>query len=95
MFRLFYLRLLLALGFVLGQSFALVHATQHELDSAGKTLSCEICAVAHAGGGLPGSAPPLPAIVGAFPAPDVRLPAAPAERSFYRPLSRGPPSNLN
>jgi hypothetical protein len=95
MFRSFYLRLLLALAFVLGQSFALAHATQHELDSAGKTLSCEICAVAHAGGGLPGSAPLLPTLVPCSPAPDTRLPAAPSGCYVIRPLSRGPPSDLS
>ncbi len=95
MFRLFHLRLLLALAFVLGQSLALAHATQHELDTAGKTLSCEICAVAHAGGGLPGSAPSLPPLAGAAPAPLTRLPAAPAGCFVIRPLSRGPPSILN
>lgn len=95
MFRLFYLRLLLALAFVLGQSFALAHATQHELDTAGKVLSCEICAVAHSGGGLPASAPvPLPVVL-PFPAPDSRRPAEPANRYVFRPLSRGPPSDLS
>lgn len=89
----FYLRLLLALAFALGQSFALAHATLHELDTAGKAFSCEICAVAHSGGGLPGSAPTPPALSPVFPAPEARQPAAPAERFLYRPPSRGPPSN--
>ncbi len=95
MFRSFSLRLLLALAFVVGQGFALVHATQHELDSAGKILTCEICAVAHAGGGLTVSAPVLPPLDVTFPAPHTRLPAQPTNRFVFRPLSRGPPSNLN
>ena len=95
MFRTFYLRLLLALAFVLGQACALAHATQHELDSAGKTLSCEICAVAHSGGGVPASAPSLPL----EQVPDLPVSlgsvAASVDGHYPRPPSRGPPLSLS
>jgi hypothetical protein len=95
MFRLLHLRLLLAFVFVLGQSFALAHATQHEFDSAGKTLSCEICAVAHSGGGLPSSAPLLPALQAAYLPPVSPRPAVPTDLDRPRPQSRGPPSRMS
>jgi hypothetical protein len=95
MFRLLHLRLLLAFVFAVGQSFALAHATQHEFDSAGKTLSCEICAVAHSGGGLPSSAPVLPALQTAALPPATPRPASPTDLHRPRPQSRGPPSRLS
>jgi hypothetical protein len=92
MSRLFRLRLLLALVFVLAQSFALAHATRHELAQPGKTLGCEVCAVAHASGGLPGSAPHVPLLQPAPLAPNVRPPAAPADLQRPAPRSRAPPA---
>jgi hypothetical protein len=91
MIRLVYLRLLLALAFVLGQSFALAHATQHELDGHAKTAVCETCAVSHSGSG-PHSAvpklPPQPSVMAPRPA----LPERPAIRTLRVGwVCRGPP----
>jgi hypothetical protein len=44
---------LLILAIVVGQWLAVVHATQHELSAPDESISCDICAVAHSGGGLP------------------------------------------
>jgi hypothetical protein len=60
MTRVVYIRLLLLLGFVLGQSFALVHATQHELDGHAKLAVCAICTVSHSGSGPLSAAARLP-----------------------------------
>jgi hypothetical protein len=93
MIRLLCLRLLLALGFVLGQSFALAHATQHELAPDDHSY-CQTCAVAHAAGGIPAAAP-----VAVFFTPRAEEPAAPKPRAVIsrpvsRPNSRGPPAFL-
>lgn len=81
--RRYALLLIALLGFVIGQWFAVIHATQHEL-SAGHTDSCQICAVAHAAGGTPA--------VSLVPAATARhskeLPAPVIERAALQPIAR-------
>ncbi|MDR3418782.1 MAG: hypothetical protein P4L83_21620 [Nevskia sp.] len=83
-------RLLLALGFFAAQLVAVVHATGHELKPE-RSATCEICALAHAGGG------PLAAVdASRIVIPRCEAPAAPVVvavtvRSIARPNSRGPP----
>jgi hypothetical protein len=86
-------RFLIALGFLVIQTAAVVHATSHELKPE-TNARCEVCALAHAGGGAPpvldassivvprGIEPALPVVV-----------AAPL-RTVTRPHSRGPPVTL-
>ncbi len=83
-------RFLVALGFLVIQTAAVVHATSHELKPE-TNASCEVCALAHAGGG----APPVVDASGIFVPRGIEpvLPvvtAAPA-RPYARPNSRGPP----
>ena len=48
-----FVHLALILAFMVGQWMAVVHATKHELVADGDSATCEVCAVAHSGGGLP------------------------------------------
>lgn len=85
---------LLALAFALGQWFAVVHATQHELSSADRLVACEVCAVGHAA-----ATPPPAAAAGLVFAPGIETPlarptAAPRRNTALRPPTRGPPSIL-
>ncbi len=85
------LHLLLALAFALGQWFAVVHTTQHELNGADKLVACEICAVGHAAAAPPSAVALTVAFFRSTEAP-VALPAAvPQRKSLYRPPTRGPP----
>jgi hypothetical protein len=82
------------LGLVLGQWLAVVHATRHELQDAGKQTHCEVCVISHGAAPPPAIAtlPPLqkkPAAVCAS-----RQPVEPTSRLAYRPPSRGPPASL-
>lgn len=87
-------QLILALAFVLGQWFAVVHATQHELSAADRLVACEVCAVGHAAAPPPAAAAPLLRIVVAIESP-VRAPVdTPRVHSLLRPPTRGPPSPL-
>ena len=87
-------RILLALAFVLGQWFAVVHATQHELNSADRLVACEVCAAGHASGTLPIAAVPALALLPAIE-PPARLAIAAAFASpIHRPPTRGPPSSI-
>lgn len=86
--------LLLALAFVLGQWFAVVHSTQHELASADKLVACEVCAAGHSAALPP---PALAAALDRLPAieaPVVTPDSAPRRSLWLRTLPRGPPSNL-
>jgi hypothetical protein len=81
---------LAALLFV-GQVLAVAHATQHEIAAQGDQISCEICIVAHGGGGAPATvqAPELPRVESQ---PLIAyLPAPLARRAIDRPRSRAPP----
>ncbi|MDE0855891.1 MAG: hypothetical protein OSA97_15870 [Nevskia sp.] len=83
-------RFLIALGFLVVQTAAVVHATGHELKPE-TNASCEVCALAHAAGGTP-LLPDASAIVvprGIEPT----LPAVTAVplHTVARPHSRGPP----
>jgi rubredoxin len=93
MTRRFYLHLLCALTIFAVQSFAVVHATRHEL-SADSTAHCDLCAVAHAA--------PMPPSPLAIP-PHTRFDSIPVEliapgttdrRPFARPNTRAPPHPL-
>lgn len=84
---------LLGLMLLLGQWAAVVHASQHELATAGKHQVCEICLSADAGGAAP--PPPteplalVPAQVELAPAlPHFHLPA----RKQALPQGRAPPA---
>jgi hypothetical protein len=86
-------RLLLVLGFVAAQTVALAHATSHELKPE-TSASCEVCALAHAGGGTPAVLD-----TAAIEVPRCTLYAAPPFaaaplRPTARPNSRGPPAIL-
>lgn len=86
-------RFLIALGFLVVQTAAVVHATDHELKPE-TSASCEVCNLAHAAGGTPllvdASSLMIPRGIG--PA----LPAASAILLLQTtpPNSRGPPVNL-
>ena len=88
------LHVLLVLGFVLAQSFAVVHATRHELAATGDRTPCETCAIAHAAGGLPFAVPSAPAFLIADEAPRAAAIEAVVLRSRERPRSRAPPVSL-
>lgn len=77
-------------GLLVGQWFAVVHATQHEL-SNDDTRYCQTCAIAHASGGVP-AAPqtPLLAVLHDLPPPARPRPLL-ATRAYTRPPSRAPP----
>jgi hypothetical protein len=84
-------RLALWLAFFVGQTFAIVHATQHELSDDIGAVSCDICAVASSGG-------PAPATISGFvaTAPPVDAPSfvevqAKVVRPVFLPPSRAPP----
>ena len=86
-------RLLMVLGFVAAQTMALAHATGHEL-KPDSSPSCEVCALAHAGGGAPAV---LDTTV--FSVPRCTLNATPlladaTLRPTARPNSRAPPAVL-
>ena len=86
-------RFLFALGLLTVQTFALVHATGHELKAEGNA-TCEVCDLAHLAGGTPAvldvSKNPLPR--SEEPAPPAV--AAVVVRSIARPRSRAPPFTL-
>lgn len=81
-----------ALGLLLTQWLAVVHATRHELSGQPDQPSCPICAFAHAGGATP-STPLVPQAVEISRAPAVvGSERTPDPRSFYPlPPSRAPP----
>jgi len=84
-------RLILALAFVVGQWFAVVHSTHHELNAADKLVACEVCAIGHAAAPAPvspGAALVLPH--GADSPAAAQGPFAVSVRRV-RPPSRAPP----
>jgi len=86
--------LLLLLGFTLGQSLAVVHATQHEIAGGADSAYCQTCAVAHAGGGAPAT---FALAVGLAPSSHhpVAVPVAAISRDArLRPPGRAPPLSL-
>jgi hypothetical protein len=87
------LKLAALLGFVLGQWFAVVHATRHEL-SANDSPVCQVCAIAHAAGGVPAVAVlPLKLVPQCAPPAAPRI-SVPCLRPHRRPPSRAPPQFL-
>jgi hypothetical protein len=89
----FFSRLLLVLGFVAAQTVALAHATGHELKPETST-SCEVCALAHAGGGTPAKLDMAVIDVPRCTLYATPLLAAAPLRITARPNSRGPPTIL-
>ncbi|GAC1629696.1 MAG: hypothetical protein NVS9B10_21230 [Nevskia sp.] len=85
---------LLALAFVLGQWFAVVHATQHELNAADRLVACEVCAVGHASGAAPLAAAPALALLPSIEAPQGQRAPAVSRKPIRRPPTRGPPALL-
>lgn len=86
------LHLLFALGFLLGQYAALLHASQHELVVQPDKPPCQICAIAHAAS-LATTPLPLPADLSPISeAPDVPMVRAPQVRLVTIPQSRAPPA---
>ncbi len=88
------LHLLLTLAFALGQWFAVVHGTQHELNGADKLVACEICAVGHASAAPPSAATLTVSFFRNTEAPVAQPAAAPQRKPLYRPPTRGPPAIL-
>jgi hypothetical protein len=84
-------RFLLILAFVVGQWFAVVHATQHELSSPQEAATCSICAVAHSGGGVPTFVALLIAFTYAALVSDARPAGIVVRRAFLLPQGRAPP----
>lgn len=87
-------QLLLVLGFLLGQSFALAHSIEHEILSATTADSCAICAVAHSPNA---AAPEISISLGELPKNErVALQAPPAivVHLVVVPPSQGPPLHL-
>ncbi len=85
---------LLALAFAVGQWFAVVHGTNHELSDGDKLVACEVCAVGHAAAPGPAPAGTLLAALPQIEAPLGQPDAAPAGKPLYRPPTRGPPMLL-
>ncbi len=83
-------RLLLVLGFVVAQTAALAHATGHELKPE-TSASCEVCALAHAGGGTPAVLDTVIIVAPRCALYATPLLAAAALRPTARANSRGPP----
>jgi len=83
-------RFLLAFGFLVIQTAAVVHATGHELKPE-KNASCEVCALAHAGGGTPLVVDASSIVVPRGIEPALPVVAAAPTRTVARPNSRGPP----
>lgn len=84
---------LLGLLLLLGQWCAVVHASQHELATAGKHLVCEICLSADGSG----AAPPPPSIQAALVPAQIEKQALPPQfqlpaRRQVRPQGRAPPA---
>lgn len=85
-----FLRLLLVLAFIAAQSFALAHATRHELLQQDDT-ACAICLAADALA-LPTAYTSLPALPLFHDQQQVAAVRPDADRRpFDRPHSRGPP----
>lgn len=95
MSRLFFIRLLVALAFFVGQTLAVAHATQHELSLDGKPTACEVCVLGHGHGAL--QAPMLASLAVLPPdhLPVARPVPAASAASSMRPPGRGPPSFLD
>jgi hypothetical protein len=85
---------LLVLGFLLGQTLALVHATGHEVMSGNASPSCASCAVAHSPGAAPDAitSADVPYLAGTAPALVRDEPFSPPAALY--PPSRGPPTLL-
>lgn len=83
-------RFLIALGFLVIQTAAVVHATSHELKQETNS-SCEVCALAHAAGGTPLVVDASGIVVPRGIGPALPLVAAAPLRTIARPNSRGPP----
>jgi len=83
-------RFFIALGFLVIQTAAVVHATSHELKPE-TNASCEVCALAHAGGGTPLMVDASSIVVPRGIEPTLPLVAAVPLRIIARPNSRGPP----
>jgi hypothetical protein len=84
-------RLLLLLTFAVGQWLAVMHATQHELDTVAKADNCVVCSLSHGNGG-PAALPTLPADLSSKSAVPAPLPAvAFSELRAARARSRAPP----
>ena len=78
------------LGFVVGQWFAIIHATQHELSDS-DTDGCQVCSLAHATGGAPAALSlPVDTAPLSEPPPEPAIETV-ALRPIARPRSRGPP----
>lgn len=84
----------IALGFVLGQFCALIHATHHELTRQPTQPACAICVIAHAASVRP-AMPPLPT---ATPAREWNPTVAESRRENLQPITlppgRAPPTFL-
>lgn len=83
---------LLILAILVGQWLTVVHATQHELSAPDESISCDICAVAHSGGGIP-------VVIALFFAfafreffPLTQPAAVVIRRAFVLPQGRAPPT---
>jgi hypothetical protein len=83
-------RFLIALGFLVIQTAAVVHATSHELKSETNS-NCEVCSLAHAGGGPPPVVDLSGIVVPRGIEPALPAPTAAPLRIIARPNSRGPP----
>jgi hypothetical protein len=86
-------RFLVAFGFLVVQTAAVVHATSHEL-KAESNNSCEVCALAHAAGAAPALIDASAIFIPRSIEPTRPLPAAAPSRTVARPQSRGPPAVL-
>jgi hypothetical protein len=88
------LHVLFALGFLLGQYAALMHASQHELVVQPDKPPCQICAIAHA----PSlTTTPLPLTANLSPlseTPTFPIVRAPQVQLVTVPQSRAPPASL-
>jgi hypothetical protein len=86
-------RFLFALGLLMVQTLALVHATGHELKPE-KAAVCEICDLAHLTGGTPAVADASKIVAPRSEEPAIAIPAAVPRRTLARPRSRAPPFRL-
>jgi hypothetical protein len=82
---------LLALAFAIGQWFAVVHGTQHELGAGDKAAACEICALGHASAAPPKHVAPSAVFIAGAECPAPSIPVAPRPCLLQLPPARGPP----
>ncbi|WP_293002953.1 hypothetical protein [Nevskia sp.] len=85
---------LLALTFAVGQWLAVVHGTQHALNSGDQLVACEVCVAGHASAGPPNADLPVALLPLRIELPTRALPQPRRDAPALLPPPRGPPIPL-